>query len=188
MRAFIPLLLLSSLLLTACSTPHYDGYKHKPYVIRGIRYEPIHPQRAGGFVEEGIASHYKEGNWLFPGKTAIGEKYRAGAMAGAHKTLPIPCRVKVTNLRNGKSVVIRVNDRGPFIEGRVVDVTPRVAKKLGFYHQGLAPVRVELIDVGDGRHRINPPPFIPEPEPEPLTPVRTTNAAPEAAAPLESFW
>lgn len=148
------LLLLLSALLASCAAPSYSGYKHRPYTIRGIRYEPIHPHYAAGFVEEGLASHYREGNWLFPGKTALGEKYRAGALAGAHKILPIPCRVRVTNLRNGRSVVIRINDRGPFIDGRIVDVTPRVAKKLGFYHQGLTPVRVELVDVGDGRYRI----------------------------------
>jgi len=187
-----PLLLVASILvLSACSTPDYSGYKYKPYSIRGIRYEPIHPEHAGGFVEEGIASHYNEGNWLFPGKTAIGEKFRAGAMAGAHKTLPIPCRIRVTNLRNGKSVVIRVNDRGPFIEGRIVDVTPKVAKKLGFYHRGLAPVRVELLDVGDGKYRIDPPP---PPPPEPVAAPFGTETLPppdrpepETGSPLESF-
>lgn len=140
-------------LLASCSSTDYAGYKHAPYSIRGVRYEPIHPQMARGFSEAGIASHYKEGGLLRRGQTAIGERYSARAMAGAHKTLPIPCRVRVTNLENGRSVVVRINDRGPFISGRVVDVTPAAAKALGFYEKGLAQVRVDLIDVGDGKYR-----------------------------------
>ncbi len=141
-------------LLASCSTSDYPGYKHAPYSIRGERYVPIHPQMARGFSEVGIASHYTEGGLFRRGQTAIGETYSARAMAGAHKTLPIPCRVTVTNLENGRSVVVRINDRGPFIAGRVIDVTPAAAKALGFYEKGLAQVRVDLIDVGDGKYRV----------------------------------
>lgn len=142
------------LLVTGCSTPHYNGYKHSPYTIRGVRYHPMAPRQAIGFTETGIASHYSEGNWLFPGKTAIGEKLYPNTRAAAHKTLPLPCRIRITNLENGRRVVVRVNDRGPFIPGRIVDVTAPVAKQLGFYNKGLARVRIEVLDVGDGRHRI----------------------------------
>ncbi|HSP41770.1 MAG TPA: RlpA-like double-psi beta-barrel domain-containing protein, partial [Luteolibacter sp.] len=74
-------------------------------------------------------------------------------LTGAHKTLPLPCIVKVTNLENGKSVKLRLNDRGPFIAGRHLDVTPRAAKKLGFKHKGLTSTRLEVLSVGDGRYK-----------------------------------
>jgi len=141
--------------LAACSSPSYSGYKHSPYTIRGVYYEPLHPEEAVGFVEYGIASHYDERGFFSSGQTALGEKFRAGAMAGAHKLVPLPARMRVTNLENGRSVVIRVNDRGPFIPGRVVDLTPKAAKKLGFYEQGLTDVRVEVLSVGDGPYRID---------------------------------
>lgn len=74
-------------------------------------------------------------------------------LTGAHKTLPLPCLVKVTNLGNGRSLKVRINDRGPFIPGRILDVTPRAAKKLGFYDQGVTDVRMEVISVGDGSYK-----------------------------------
>lgn len=141
-------------LLAACSSPRYRGYKHGIYTLRGETYYPLSPKEAIGFQEIGVASHYKEGNWLFPGKTAIGEKLYPNTAAAAHKTLPLPCRIRITNLQNGRRVVVRVNDRGPFIQGRIVDVTAPVAKKLGFYNQGLTRVKIEVIDVGDGKYRI----------------------------------
>lgn len=140
--------------LSACASPRYHGYKHSSYTIRGIKYYPMSPREAIGFTEVGIASHYQEGNWLFPGKTAIGEKLYPNSAGAAHKTLPLPARIRITNLENGRRMVVRVNDRGPFIPGRIVDVTAPVAKKLGFYKKGLARVKIEVIDVGDGRHRI----------------------------------
>ena len=74
-------------------------------------------------------------------------------ISAAHKTLPLPCVVKVTNLKNGKSLKMRVNDRGPFIPGRIIDVTPRAANKLGFKSQGLTRCRVEVVSVGDGKYK-----------------------------------
>lgn len=143
------------LVLAACGGGSYPGYKHRPYTVRGVAYHPLEPREALGFVEEGIASHFDESFLVvFPGKSALGEKQWGWSRAAAHKTLPLPCRVRITNLRNGRSTTVRVNDRGPFIEGRIVDVTPPVAKELGFYRAGLAPVRVEVLSVGDGRHRI----------------------------------
>lgn len=77
--------------------------------------------------------------------TASGETLRDNAMTAAHKTLPMGSKVKVTNLRNGKSVVVRINDRGPYIKGRIIDVTKGVAAKLDFIKAGVVPVKVEII-------------------------------------------
>lgn len=74
-------------------------------------------------------------------------------LTGAHKTLPLPCMVKVTNVENGKSLKIRINDRGPFIAGRHLDVTPRAAKKLGFRENGLTRTHLKVISVGDGSYK-----------------------------------
>jgi rare lipoprotein A len=154
MKKNLPLFLVAaSLLLGGCAS-HYDGYKYKPYTLRGVRYHPMHPQHAVGHVETGTASHYSEHFLIFPGKTAIGEKLWPWTRAAAHRTLPIPCVIRVTNLRNGKSVKVRVNDRGPFIRGRILDVTRPVADELGFTKQGLTQVRIQVLSVGDGRHRI----------------------------------
>lgn len=147
------LLLILGVLLTGCGGG-YAGYKTAPYTIRGVRYQPMSPREALGYVETGTASHYKHGFLIFPGKVAIGEKIYPWSAGAAHKTLPLPCRVRITNLENGRRVKVRVNDRGPFIEGRMIDVTSATAKKLGFYDKGLATVRVEVLSVGDGRYRI----------------------------------
>jgi rare lipoprotein A len=76
------------------------------------------------------------------GKTASGEIHRSGAMTAAHRTLPFGTRVRVTNTRNGRVVVVRINDRGPFVRGRVIDLSPAAARALGF--SGLTPVRLAL--------------------------------------------
>ncbi len=138
-----------------CSTPKYRGYKYGPYSVRGRYYEPMDPRAALGFTEEGVASHFNEHRLIFfSGRSALGERQWGWSRAAAHKTLPLPCRIRVTNLRNGKSTTVRVNDRGPFIGDRILDVTPRVAKELGFHAAGLAPVRIQVLSVGDGRYRI----------------------------------
>lgn len=150
-------LIVVAVTLTGCGHGDYTGYKYRPYTVRGIHYTPMQPDEAPGYVEEGIASHYKESWLFFPGKTALGENNWDWSSTGAHKTLPLPCQIRVTNLRNGKSTVLRLNDRGPFIAGRNLDVTVPVAKKLGFYEAGLAPVRIEVLSVGDGRYKIKKP-------------------------------
>ncbi|HEY5895511.1 MAG TPA: septal ring lytic transglycosylase RlpA family protein [Chthoniobacterales bacterium] len=141
-------------LLMGCAGHQYRGYQTRGYTIRGIRYHPMQPAVAVGYAEEGMASHYKEGWFLFPGKTSTGEKLYPWTKSGAHKTLPLPCRVRVTNLANARSTIIRINDRGPFISGRMLDVTEPIARKLGFYDQGLARVRIEVLSVGDGKYRL----------------------------------
>ena len=145
---------LGALLFVACG-PSYDGYQTFGYTIRGQRYQPMSVETALDYTGEGIASWYDESRFfgLVRGNTSLGEKVRPFAISGAHKTLPLPCRVKVTNLENGRSLKMRLNDRGPFIPGRVIDVTPRAAAKLGFKEKGLTRARVEVLSVGDGKYK-----------------------------------
>ena len=89
-------------------------------------------------AQSGIASVYGNGDGYAWKKTASGERMNPGAMTAAHRTLPFGSRVKITNRNNGRSVVVRISDRGPFVRGRVIDVSPAAAKALGF--AGLAPV------------------------------------------------
>ncbi len=77
--------------------------------------------------------------------TASGEKYDMYAMTAAHKTLPFGTRVRVTNLGNGKSIVVKINDRGPFIRGRIIDLSRKAAERLGFRNAGLAEVKLEIL-------------------------------------------
>jgi rare lipoprotein A len=158
-RIFQQTLLLSAIAfvclpLTGCIGPNIKGYRTKPYTLRGIRYHPMTPREALAHREVGVASHYSEHFFIFPGKTATGEKLWPWTRVAAHKTLPIPCVVKVTNLKNGRSTKVRVNDRGPFIRGRMLDVTKPVADSLGFTKQGLTQVRIEVLSVGDGAYRM----------------------------------
>jgi rare lipoprotein A len=88
----------------------------------------------------GIASYYWQDQM-----TATGERFDKTAMTAAHKTLPLNSKVKVTNLKNGRDVVVRINDRGPYIAGRVIDLSEAAAKVLGFTDQGLTDVRVDLV-------------------------------------------
>lgn len=112
-----------------------------PYTVSGVRY---HPREDFNKVETGIASWYGPN---FHGKrTANGEIYDQNALTAAHRTLQMPSLVRVTNLQNGKSVVVRINDRGPFKRGRVIDVSKKAASLLGFINQGTAKVRIEVLE------------------------------------------
>ena len=147
-------LLLASVFFVSCGSS-YTGYMQKPYTIRGERYHPMSVDAALSYEEEGIASWYDESSLfgLRRGNTSLGEKVMPWHISAAHKTLPLPCVVKVTNLSNGKSLKMRVNDRGPFIPLRIIDVTPRAAAKLGFKEKGLTQVKVEVVSVGDGKYK-----------------------------------
>lgn len=90
--------------------------------------------------ERGMASYYG-----YRSKTASGEMMNPNAMTAAHKTLPFGTRVRVTNTRTGSSVVVRINDRGPFIRGRIIDVSTGAARALGMIGSGVAPVTVEIV-------------------------------------------
>ncbi len=112
----------------------------KPYQIGNRWY---HPKEDPYYDEVGEASWYGPG---FHGKkTANGEDFDKYDLTAAHRTLPMPCIVRVTNLNNGKSVKLRINDRGPFARDRIIDVSKKAAEVLGFHLQGMAHVRVEFL-------------------------------------------
>jgi rare lipoprotein A len=145
------------LLLASCSSRPggYKGYQTRSYTVRGQTYQPMSVDQALRFKETGMCSWYNESRFLGlkRGTTSLGEKVMPWHLTGAHKTLPLPCLVKVTNLENGNTVKIRINDRGPFIAGRHLDVTPRAAKKLGFHDKGLTRTKLEVLSVGDGSYK-----------------------------------
>ena len=116
-----------------------------PYTVNGVTYQLLPSAR--GYSEEGMASWY--GNKFHGRKTSNGETYSMYGMTAAHKTLPIPAYVRVTNLANGRQIIVRVNDRGPFHGGRIIDLSYAGAKKLGYHQHGTARVRVDVIDPAD---------------------------------------
>ena len=117
-------------------------YANRSYVVMGNRYTPQTERRAHS--QEGLASWY--GRSFHGKKTASGEVYDMYAMTAAHPTLPIPSYVRVTALDSGKSVVVRINDRGPFHGKRIIDLSYTAALKLGYLKRGSTRVRVESID------------------------------------------
>ena len=112
----------------------------KPYSIAGQKY---FPRETYDYVETGIASWYGPG--FHANKTASGERYDQNELTAAHRTLQMPSLVRVTNLSNGRSVVVRVNDRGPFAKGRIIDVSGKAAQLLGMVNTGTARVKLELL-------------------------------------------
>ena len=112
------------------------------YQVFGKTYHVLNSSR--GFVEQGIASWY--GSKFHGHKTSNGEIYNMYAMTAAHKSLPIPSYVEVKNLSNGKTIIVRVNDRGPFHPGRIIDLSYAAAAKLGTLKHGTSPVKVTAID------------------------------------------
>ncbi|NKB21909.1 MAG: septal ring lytic transglycosylase RlpA family protein [Alphaproteobacteria bacterium] len=112
----------------------------KPYKIKGTWY---YPAVNYGYVEKGVASWY--GPQFHGRKTANGEIFDMNVVSAAHRTLPMPSVVRVTNLKNGRSLRIRVNDRGPFAKSRIIDLSRRAAQLLGYERSGTALVRVEII-------------------------------------------
>ena len=133
------------ILLSGCVSRHTSSpYRatSRPYKIKGRWYYPQHYYE---LKQTGIASYYGRGHGAHGLPTATGERFCRYRMSAAHKTLPLPCMARVTNLENGRHVILRINDRGPFIRGRILDVSAAAARKLGFYHQGLARVRLETL-------------------------------------------
>jgi rare lipoprotein A len=157
--------LLVALSLGACSqyrvrvldTPETRGLKgwQKPYTVNGERYDPLLSHR--GFVQDGMASWY--GGDAHGGPTSSGESYDMYALTAAHKTLPMGVYVRVRNRANGREVVVRINDRGPFVKERIIDLSYEAARQLGFAGQGTAAVHVEALGyqgdngVGTGVYR-----------------------------------
>lgn len=127
-----------------------NKWANRPYTVMGKRYYPVTGDKAMNQV--GTASWY--GKQFHGKKTAIGEVYDMHAMTAAHPTMELPSFAKVTNLENGRSVIVRVNDRGPFLHGRIIDLSYAAAVKLGYQKKGTARVRVERItrrDIAAGR-------------------------------------
>uniref|UniRef100_A0A1I7YX64 DPBB_1 domain-containing protein n=1 Tax=Steinernema glaseri TaxID=37863 RepID=A0A1I7YX64_9BILA len=120
----------------ATPTVHTGNYKANPYTVLGKTYFPIQDSR--NYRAEGTASWY--GTKFHGQNTANGEVYDLYGMSAAHKTLPLPAYVKVTNLDNQRSVILRVNDRGPFYSDRIIDLSYAAAKKLGYAETGTARV------------------------------------------------
>lgn len=125
------------------TTSSSDSYT---YTVRGKQYR----------VDKGIKRYSKEGiaSWYGPGfhgkKTANGEIYNQNAMTAAHKTLPLGSVVEVRNLDNGKKITVRINDRGPFIDGRIIDLSKKGAERIGMIESGIAKVKVTLVKTAGG--------------------------------------
>ena len=123
--------------LTSIATPAKAA---KGYNVRGHHYEVMSTESTKHYDQKGIGSWYDEDL-----VTANGEKFDKYAMTAASKELPIGTKVRVTNLENHKSVVVRINDRGPFVKGRIIDLSYAGAKALGFEHKGTVPVEVTTV-------------------------------------------
>ena len=149
------------------------------YVVFGKRYYVM--ANSDGWVERGTASWYGPG--FHAQSTSLGEPYDMYGMTAAHKTLPIPCYAEVTNLRNGRKVVVRINDRGPFVGDRIIDLSYTAAAKLDMLLQGTAPVEVRVVGPGSPTGTAAPPvlpvaPNPPAPQPPPVTVVNAPAAKP----------
>lgn len=121
----------------------------RPYEVNGTWYRPAYQPH---YQKEGIASWY--GAQFHNARTADGEIFDMDQPSAAHTTLPLPCIVEVTNLENGRRLKVRVNDRGPFVGGRLIDLSREAARELGFYDRGTARVRVRYLGpaaAGEGR-------------------------------------
>jgi rare lipoprotein A len=185
------LLAIVAMAMAACSTtsgffPYYHPSRHaslpsgagghhktgSPYTVSGITYYPL--ATAYGYDRTGIASWY--GPNFNGGLTADGERYDMHAMSAAHPTLPLPTLVRVTNLDNGRQVIVRVNDRGPFVKHRLIDLSYAAARALGYAKRGTARVRVQaLAGLQDG-------PVLAQQQPAPtVSPVRQAVPTPPPA-------
>lgn len=144
---------LSIPLLSACAS-HQRAYSpqdqsqssrkkpgQKPYTVNGKRYEPLSSHE--GFVQEGIASSY--GRDFHGRKTSSGEPFDMNAMTAAHKTLPLGVYVNVRHKRTGREIVVRINDRGPFVNERIIDLSEGAARRLEMIQEGLAAVRITAL-------------------------------------------
>ncbi len=129
---------------TPRAEPHSKRGNPKSYVVMGKRY--FVKSSAHGFTQRGIASWY--GTKFHGRTTSSGEVYDMYKMTAAHKTLPISCYVQVTNLANNKKIIVKVNDRGPFHQGRIIDLSYAAAKKLGISDTGTGKVEVKTVTTG----------------------------------------
>lgn len=123
--------------------------KTSPYVVKGKRYVPMSVEEARTYRETGLASWYGYETYHQKGghMTANGEAFDPRGLNAAHKHLPLPTFVRVVNLENKREIIVRVNDRGPFVHGRIIDLSAGAAKKLDFYKKGTARVLVEAVQL-----------------------------------------
>ncbi len=148
----ITILFVITLLFAGCARQRYtvpDTTPHKvskPYVVQGKQYEPL--ATADGFVQEGLASFY--GRDFHGRKTSNGELFDMHALTAAHKTLPFGVYVKVEHKRTGKEVVVRINDRGPFVGNRIIDLSEGAASRIGVLQEGVAAVRISALGYKSG--------------------------------------
>jgi len=167
--------------------PIRAGGPNKPYVVLGEAYQPLPPDAA--LNERGLASWY--GRKFHGRRTASGEVYNMYAMTAAHRTLPLPSFARVSNPANGRSVIVRVNDRGPFVKGRVIDLSYTAAQKLGVL--GLATVEVaritpDEIRSGAWQPRTPSPPAAASLVEGDEPPASADSAATRAAAAGRGYW
>lgn len=159
-------------------TPETSAGTYKvgnPYNIGGVWY---YPKVDYNYEETGIASWY--GRKFHKRRTANGEIFDMNLITAAHRTLPLPSMVQVTNLRNGRSLKVVVNDRGPFAHGRIIDLSRRAAQLLGFERAGTAPVRVTIIaDESRGLARLAQGYGLENEPKRPVTPVEVASVAPK---------
>lgn len=166
MRPLITLLIVAALLaMTGCgkysplprhvyssppSTPQSYDPKTKPYTVMGKWYYPL--RSAEGYDEVGLASWY--GRDFHGKKTANGQRYDMYGVSAAHKILPLGTKVRVTNLENNRSVVLIINDRGPFVNGRTIDLSYGAAKQLGSVERGVVKVRITALSSPQPSRRV----------------------------------
>ncbi len=157
-------------------------FSNRPYTVLGRDYVPATSLRP--YKERGIASWY--GRKFHGQKTSVGETYDMYAMTAAHPTLPLPSYVRVTNVASGKSVVVRVNDRGPFLHGRIIDLSYAAAHRIGTAAKGSGEVEVEAIIPGSSPVMLAEAPLPPvgAAPPTAAPPARGTTAVAPGAAPL----
>lgn len=143
---------VSALLLSGCCEGDEEivyGKQRKAkgnlasYQIKGVWY---HPQPHYQLEEEGIASYYGINDNEHQGPDAMGGIYDMNKMTAAHKTLPLPCIVQVHNLHNNRQAIVAITDRGPFVDGRIIDLSVQAAKSLGFFGKGIAKVRIKALE------------------------------------------
>ena len=147
---------LMAIIVTCAPAPRYTSDRKPPprTTPRPERTQPPRPtpslRARPGMIFVGIASYYGTD---FHGKlTANGEVFDMYGLTAAHKTLPLNTIIRVTNLSNGRNLIVRINDRGPYVPGRMLDLSYGAAKKLGFLQDGTTRVRVEVIEVGDNEY------------------------------------
>lgn len=155
-RIRLPVLLAACMVVTACVSPKYAVDRRpsvaaskpgarvpatmRPYQVRGVWYTPRYDP---DYDEKGVASWY--GEQFHNRNTANGELFDMERITAAHKTLPLPSMVEVTDLETGRKIKVRVNDRGPFVDGRIIDLSKGAAEKLGIHRKGVARVRVRYL-------------------------------------------